>query len=275
MLHTSCVETCVLCGAAGIGVTREHVIPQWARRSFDMQGPVTVDVRDESGELHQRIGTIQHLNITLDNAICRECNSEWLSRLEREVRPFLAPMAVSAKPTALDRCRQEVLATWAVKTVLLLEMAFRQMYPDRRPIEGYVASSRELRWLRENRQPPPRSLVWLACWDCEQTVPVRYAPSEAPLPTGDGSLVAGHFTTFALGYVALQVFTVNFGAADQYQARAWNAEVPPSLAQALIPVWPSRGEAPWPPQAFARNDWNRLVTWDGVLRHAGDHPVMP
>jgi hypothetical protein len=65
------MKRCVLCGATDKSVTREHVIPQWARRSFDIQGPVTVDMRDEPGELHQRIGTIQHLNITLDRNLPR------------------------------------------------------------------------------------------------------------------------------------------------------------------------------------------------------------
>ena len=273
MVQTSSMELCVLCGPTDNGVTREHVIPQWARRSFDIQGLVTVDVRDEPGELHQRIGTIQHLNITLGHAICRDCNSVWLSRLERQVRPFLAPMAVSAKPATLDPGHQALMATWGVKTALLLEMAIRQMYPDRRPVEGYLASSPELRWLREHREPPPRSLVWLGCWDCQQAVPVRYAPSEAPLPAAGGTPVIGHFTTFAFGYVAFQVFTVDFTAADQHQARTWNTRVPSSLAQALIPIWPPQGEASWPPQAFARDDWNRLVTWDGALRQGEARPV--
>jgi len=85
-------------------------------------------------------------------------------------------MAVSAKPTTLEPDRQALLAMWGVKTVLLLEPAIRQMYPDRRPAEGYLASSVELQWLREHREPPPRSLVWPGCWDCQQAVPLRYAP---------------------------------------------------------------------------------------------------
>jgi hypothetical protein len=163
---------------------------------------VTVDAREESSELRTRVGRIQHPNITLDEAICGNCNNVWLSRLERAIRPFLAPMAVSAQPAALDARRQALIATWAVKTVLLFEMAIRQMNAAGRPIQGYRASAQELAWLRARSEPPPRSLVWLGCWDCQQAVPVNYAPSDAPLPAADGSPVAGHFTTFALGYVA-------------------------------------------------------------------------
>jgi hypothetical protein len=213
-----------------VPATREHVIPAWARRSFDIHGPVTVDRREEpaAGPV-VRVGKIQHLNITLDEAICKYCNTVWLSQLEREVRPFLAPMAASAKPTTLDSRLQALLATWAVKTVLLFELAMRQMYPGGRPIRGYLASPPELAWLRANREPPPRSLVWLGCWDCRQATPVMYAPSSAPLPAADDSPVAGHFATFALGYVGLQVFTVDFVGADQHRAASWNTKVPSQL----------------------------------------------
>jgi len=34
---------------------------------------------------------------------------------------------------AVERC---LAASWAVKAVLLLELAFRQMYPGERPVEG-------------------------------------------------------------------------------------------------------------------------------------------
>jgi hypothetical protein len=254
-------------------LTCEHVIPQWARRSFAIKGPVTVNARKEGLDQRRRIGSMQALNVTLDDAICEDCNSVWLSRLERAVKPLLAPMAVSATPTALSPGSQKLLATWAVKTILLLELAFRQMYPASRPVEGYRASQPEFAWLRAVSEPPPRSFVWLGCWDCEQAIPVRYAPSSAPLPVPDGSRVKGHFATFTLGYVAFQVFTVDYVAADHQQASQWNDHAPAALAQALPRIWPpllGQQEVPWPPPAFAAPAWDRLVTWDGALRRGTD-----
>ena len=80
---------------------------------------------------------MQALNITFDDAICEDCNSVWLSSLERRVKPLLAPMAVGAQPTTLSPGSQLLIATWAVKTVLLLELALRQIYPGSRPVQGY------------------------------------------------------------------------------------------------------------------------------------------
>jgi hypothetical protein len=181
------VHACVFCGTTHGKLTREHVIPQWARRSFNIKGPVTVHAREEGLSQRRQVGAMQALNITLDDVICENCNSVWLSRLERRVKPLLAPMAVSAQPTTLSPASQHLIATWAVKAVLLLELALRQIYPGSRPVQGYEASPPELAWLRARSEPPPRSRVWLGCWDCQQTVPVRYAPSSALLPTLDGS----------------------------------------------------------------------------------------
>jgi hypothetical protein len=70
---------------------------------------------------------MQNLNITLDDAICKDCNTVWLNReLERPLQPILAPMADRARPTVLSLARLSLIATWAVKAVLLFELAIRQ-----------------------------------------------------------------------------------------------------------------------------------------------------
>ncbi len=92
------MKACVLCGTMHDQLTCEHVIPKWARRSFNIKGPVTVDAREEGLHQRRRVGSMQALNVTLRDAICEDCNSVWLSRLERAVKPVLAPMAVSARP---------------------------------------------------------------------------------------------------------------------------------------------------------------------------------
>jgi hypothetical protein len=96
-----------------------------------------------------------------------------------------------------------------------------------------------------------------------------YEPSGAELPTADGSPLAGHLATFTLGYVAFQVFTIDFLAAEQHGAPVWNKRPPEPLAESLVRVWPPQlvvGDVSWPPPAFRGDDWHRLVTWDGVLR---------
>jgi hypothetical protein len=258
-------SSCIFCGTTQRPLTREHVIPRWARRSLNIQGPGTAAARTDGPGRRRRADALQALNITLHDAICAECNSGWLGRqLEQPVRPVLAPMAVSARPTILSPANLTLIATWAVKTVLLLELAFRQRHPARRPAGGYPASRAELAWLRARTEPPPRSRVWLGCWDCQQAMPVRYTPASAPLPAPDDTRIDGQLATFTLGFVAFQVFT-----AGQYDAAQWTDHLPRSLTPALARIWPPSGtpqDLLWPLQAFAANDWDRLATWDGALR---------
>ncbi|HXY44764.1 MAG TPA: hypothetical protein VEH29_11295 [Acidimicrobiales bacterium] len=209
------------------------------------------------------------LSLTLDRSVCEQCNNEFLAGLERAIQPLLEPMMLRHESTTLELSDQGLLATWAVKTVYLLELAFRQHYPRARPIPGYVASDVELAWLRERREPPPRARVWLGCFDAMKTTAVMYEPSEAPVPVVPrGEPVIGHLTSFSLGYVALQVFSIDFVRADSAGAVQFQPpDPPPRLRGAVLPLWPTRlRRLPWPPPAFPHDDWNMFVTWGGSLR---------
>jgi hypothetical protein len=59
-------------------------------------------------------------------------------------------------------------------------------------------------------------------------------------PTADGFPVVGHLATFTLGYVVLQVLSVDFLAAEQHSADVWNTHVPASLSKHLVRIWPKQ-----------------------------------
>jgi len=146
---------CVFCGSAAIPVSIEHVIPKWARRAFDIQGWLTLSAGVPGGDDRADVARLQHLNIVLKNALCEPCNNVWLGGIENNAALILKPMAVEAKPAALDAEAQALVAFWAVKTGLLLELAWRQMYPGSRDVAGYEATVQELPWLRATNEPPP------------------------------------------------------------------------------------------------------------------------
>lgn len=272
---------CVLCASLE-DLTEEDVIPKWLLRGFDVQGPATITGREEASEPHE-ISTLRHFQVTLEDGLCRKCNNVLLGGLEQVVKPILKPMAVQCQPTTLDLAAQRLLATWAIKTVYLLELAIRQRYPSARPVEGYQPSRSEIGWLLaqlEQRpakliEPPPRSMVWLACYDCmaqraeRRGSMVNYAPSEAPLPGPNGIQVGGQFATLAVGFAAFQVFTVDYVEADVRKAVVWNPGPPASIADAIRLIWPHRlraGDVAWPPPAFPNDGFDRLVNWDTALR---------
>lgn len=114
----------------------------------------------------------------------------------------------------------------------------------------------------------------LACWDCEREVPVRYEPSGAYLPTSDGTELAAHVATFSLGFIAFQMFSVDFVAVAARGAdpQKWNWRPPGPLYAALPRIWPPTelmAKVSSPAAAFHRQDWRRLVTWDEARRPGG------
>jgi hypothetical protein len=273
---------CVLCASAD-NPTDEDVIPKWLLRAFNVeQGSTTVNAREESGSPRE-VRKLRRFKITLDGGLCNKCNNERLSGLEQVVQPILEPMAVRSEQTILDLASQRLLAVWAVKTVYLLELAIRQQYPSARPVEGYQPSIAEIGWLLAELEqgsvklikPPPRSMVWLACWDCRtpdtanRASMLNYAPSTAPLPTPDGGEVIGQFTTLAIGFAAFQVFTVDYVEADRRKAVVWNTDPPKSIADMTRLIWPHRQRAAdvaWPPLPFPNDSFDRLANWDSALR---------
>jgi hypothetical protein len=276
LTHHVPVRPCVFCSTTAGRPTDEHAIPKWARDAFDIQDRIIITASNGPGSTPEQVRRIPHLNIVLRKQLCPRCNNEWLAGLERAVQPILRPMALLTEPQAtLDAAAQKLLAFWAIKTTFMVELAFRQNYQERRTLQGYLPSPQELAWMRAHNEPPPRSMAWLGAWDCQREVPVNYEPSGAPLPTADGTPVTGHLTTLTLGFAAFQVFTVDFLAAEQHGAVLWNTHVPDTLAHALTRIWPqqpARRDIIWPPQAFRRDDWRRLITWDGVLRP--DKPAL-
>jgi len=256
------LKECVVCEERLGRAT--HVMPTWARwHNFPVVGPVTVRARAQQNGANgrDRLDDVQSLSITLRNAVCRNCNTKVLRRLERDVRPVLAPMAASGRWKALDGVSQELIAKWAVKTVMLLELANHQQPSSRLPAGDPTVNQPALSWLRAQK-PPSHLRVWLGRWDGPQTMAgMREAPAAAP--ASHGSSVEGHLTTITLGRIAFQVFTGY--ATEQRDEPAGNISLPSSLEEALICIWPSPSDAndSWPPQPSS--DWNRLVTWDGVL----------
>jgi len=191
-----------------------------------------------------------------------------MSALENATKDFLGPMIVGHVPTTLTPEQQKTLATWAVKTAYMLEMTFRQKYPRHVHVPGYEPSEAELTWLWNRHEPPPRSRVWLSCIDAEFKAAVRYEPSEAPLPARGREPLLGHLTTIAIGFVVLQVHTVNYVDAEHDRARWFiPPPCPPEISSSITSIWPSPLRTlQWPKECFQAEDWPRLVTWQGTLR---------
>ena len=115
---TKSTTPCVFCGTVG-SLSDEHVVPKWVRKALQIREPV----REFSGAAY--VGAAETLAIVF-HEVCVSCNTGWMESLERDACPVLGPLLLGVAPgtsRVLDPDQQAILATWAVKTSLLLALS--------------------------------------------------------------------------------------------------------------------------------------------------------
>lgn len=161
---------CLFCGRTGRKLTKEDVIPRWLWRVFregrGMQGPVTMSVDGKPFRVAANTAVRY-------GGICADCNHGWMHDLENAARPIMVPAVTgdALRPgheLRLDAGAQTVLATWAVKTWLLLELAVR--YVTKAGVEAPAA----LRYLYQHRQPPTSVFVMVATAHLDASVAMEF-----------------------------------------------------------------------------------------------------
>lgn len=259
------------------------MIPKWLLRAFKVEeGPAIVRAGEEHGAKHE-IKTLKHFQVTLDRGLCKKC-SKLLSGLEQVVRPILEPMAVRCEPATLDLDSQRLLAVWAIKDRIppgaCQPPAVSRHSPGRGPPAEHRAETSCLLAPLEQRpanliEPPPRTMVLLACWDYNKPDPanrastVHYAPSAAPLPTPDGG--PGRRAVHDPGRRLHGLPGVHCGLRAGRAAQGSYLESRP-LGQhrrrgpAHLAAPPARRRCRLAPPAFPNDNFDRLVNWDGALR---------
>jgi hypothetical protein len=168
--------------------------------------------------------------------LCKSCNNGWMSRLESEAKPVVESI-LDGTANEIDPSAQSTLATWAVKTAMVLGA----LDPNR----PWFYSEDERHRMRTTRLVPQRTSVWLA--KCVNQRDIYTAAKDHRRNPGDDSIRA-FSVTMAFGSLAFQVVTLKAPAA-----------IPPNVAvtydvsdgpwdETLVQVWP-RSESPkiWPP----------------------------
>jgi len=127
---------CAFCGRAD--TSAEHIFPRWVSKELNELAPL---------ETRTAYGPRRTTTINLTAPVCTLCNTRWLSVLENDVKPVLAPMLRGAEQ-GLSPFDQAQLATWAVKTAFMLDLGsasplipagfYHQLRQRRRPLESNV-----------------------------------------------------------------------------------------------------------------------------------------
>jgi hypothetical protein len=219
-------RVCVFCGSDDLSV--EHVLAKWVYKTIPGHGRVT----------HARaMGTVSKRDLRRWEAgnkvelrtkrVCVTCNTSWLYNLEGDAEPILAPM-VRGDPfwiqpqeaRSLTRDEQSLVALWACKTMLLLDLtsALTAMPDEHR------------RWVYEHREPPQNTWVWLTSF----TGPAHYS-NFATLPVVDdqqpaGTEPEGYLATLSVGHLVFQIMSA--GKSDL------EANIGSAFEDAVFRIWP-------------------------------------
>ncbi|MEV6831874.1 hypothetical protein [Amycolatopsis sp. NPDC051102] len=181
--------------------------------------------------------------------VCASCNNGWMNDLEAGVRSLL-PKMIKGRSAQLTKTKQRALATWSLKTIMMLKYTHskedRLVIPD----EDYAA-------LFQDRQPSQIMRIWTAA----MTPPVAlFGAADHPVDyrcvplNGDVTIqhtegaeflrANAYVTTLRIGYFVTQVIRIGT------PGLLYTVTPSPALGKHLTPIWPNIGTREWPPPSL-------------------------
>jgi hypothetical protein len=157
--------------------------------------------------------------------VCDDCNHGWMHDLEDEAIPILAG-PILGHPAEFSESDQRVMARWAVKTALLLELSLRVV----RGVGHAPAGAFD--FLRQHGEPPPGHRVWIGAVKAKRTWPGWTSSSTVMVGPSEADMVPqGYLAAFLVGHLLFQVFGPNLGTDH-------NIELGVIPDRVLRPIWP-------------------------------------
>jgi predicted alpha/beta hydrolase family esterase len=227
---------CIFCG--GKPLSTEHAIPAWVGEVLHALEPPGAD-----WETHYMFGTSDDTSerrhqapdnrpVVKVNAVCEPCNNGWMAALESAVAPIMGPM-IRGELVTVGLGAQLLLATWCVKTALVLEFLrsdFLVATPDIRQA------------LMRDQRPPETFRVRLAQIDDPTRHPLRFQTLVGSTEQGPQAKADGLCSTLLIGNLVVQVWGGE-GAGPIDLTKAGTA-----ISNAVM-IWPPvPGVASWPPR---------------------------
>ncbi len=229
-------KVCLFCGrgAPEVKISGEHVLRAKLKEHFGGLSKIEKNDRylDFDGQVKERKLSIPKSPFDQTvNEVCKPCNEGWLNQeVEIPVEPLLVSLMYGQRSVVMQSDAR-LLALWAAKTAAMRALTD----PGRRaiPPEHY-------RHMRDYREPPPGTYVWMAHVHPDWTAFSRHARFTAEQ---DGVRGNGHLTSLAFGHLSL--FVAGFTGLD-LDPPMLDEMVSNFDAHETLRLWPSPNASNWP-----------------------------
>jgi hypothetical protein len=132
------LDRCVFCGSTEM--TEEHLIADWAHRAFARSRKPQNRIL-ASWLAADQLALSDGDPVVTARVICRSCNNEWISGVDRDAADALKPLVRGERAVVLDRAAQSA-AAWIYKSALIFDVV--QHGPDG-DLAGLRAQFRSMR----------------------------------------------------------------------------------------------------------------------------------
>ncbi len=200
--------------------------PRWERGGTDFR----------TGDTFSHAWGATEIASLRNKKLCHDCNTKWMADLEGRARPLLTPM-ILGRPHTLNPDQQITAATWATKTVMVLETA---MGDSSDPEDLFPADQREI--VMDHDRPPGLLRVRAAALE-GLLAPLRYGCCRLLVQREGVDLCHLHLYTLQINMLVLQVVRPdppppNYGALKELA-------VPDDIE---VPLFPPVDGFFWPPK---------------------------
>lgn len=199
--------------------------------------------------------------ITLRDRVCRTCNENWMRKLDNQMMRLLKPTIHHGAPVRLNEKEQTIVAMWATKVALLLQLRALDLiddYPELAQFgSGYVPDDHLAIIRKTKSRPPKRTRVWLGAIDPRENLPkfmhgcAAFGRFEA---VGSSQIVTpvDHGYHTLIGLSELLVVVAGWDANDAGEIVEYDAATL-SNPRAVGRIWPhAERVVGWPPSERLR-----------------------
>jgi hypothetical protein len=239
-------KRCVFCGAPP-PLTNEHVFPWWVR-SGDAGKTKTLYIRESgraTGERwgHSRSGNPRDVQA---KAVCATCNNGWMNNLDHTLAT-LGPQLLKGRTIRLTKTKQEALAAWSTKIMLMLQHTHRRQ-------DHFVIPPEDYHRFYADKHPGELMRIWAGCMEPPGK---REGPAVA---FAEYRLDEGQYDEALLRTVGLDPslachgysMTLRIGNCVIGLLKAGSAALPPlhvsRTPRQWVEIWPAIGTKNWPPK---------------------------